>query len=141
MLDILPEFLYPTRSPEIAAPFAGAEFDFASRHPFPSLTTVNFSAFVDFSLYAPSSGVYKFQVVSNDNISLSFDGNLVLSPFETLGYGNQTTLEVFLNEGSHVVQLDYVKRQDYAGMGLVWQPPGTSGFEKIPSSNLLWRDN
>jgi uncharacterized membrane protein len=141
MLDILPEFLYPTRSPEIAAPFAGTEFDFASRHPFPSLTTVNFSAFVDFSLYAPSSGVYKFQVVSNDNISLSFDGNLVLSPFETLGYGNQTTLEVFLNEGSHVVQLDYVKRQDYAGMGLVWQPPGTSGFEKIPSSNLLWRDN
>ena len=141
MVDILPEFLYPTRSPVIAAPFAGVEFDFASRHPFPLLTAASFSAFTDFSLYAPSSGVYKFQVVSNDDISLSIDGNLVLSPFETLGYGNQTLLEVFLSEGSHEVQIDYVKRQDYAGMGLAWQPPGTSEFRKIPSSNLRWRGN
>jgi hypothetical protein len=139
MQEIQLEFIYPSNSPEISSVFLKAGWNLASRQPFPSINKHNFSTFINFSLSVPSSGIYKFQALSDDNVSISVDDELVLSPFRVSEYGNQTLLEVFLSEGIHLVQIDYTKQQENSFLNVKWQPPNASQFEEIPLSNLHWQ--
>lgn len=137
--EIQLEFIYPEISPEIFSVLLKTGWDIASRRPYPSINKHNFSAFINFNLRVPSSGVYSFQAISDDKISISFDDELVLSPFRASEYGNQTLFKIFLSEGNHLVKIDYIKQQENSYLNVRWQPPGTSQFEDIPLSNLHWQ--
>jgi len=139
MQEIQLEFIYPRISPVVSSVFLKAGWDLASRQPFPSINKRSFSAFINFSLSVPSSGLYKFQVLSDDEVTISFDEKLVLSPFKTSEYGNQTLFQVFLSEGSHLLKIDYIKQQKNSYLDIRWQPPQASQFEEIPLSNQHWQ--
>jgi len=135
-VEIKSEFLYQRISPDVASPFLTINWVSGSRSPFPLINKDHYTTFANFSLYAPTSGTYKYKVVTDGYTSLSIDGNLVLSAFKD---ANQTVAEIFLSEGSHIFQIDYMKLQENAYLNVLWQTPTSSQFEELPSSNLHWR--
>ncbi len=133
-IAIQPSFLYSSVSPDISSPFLDINWLSGSKSPFPLINQDHFSAFTNFSLYVPLSGTYKFQVLTNGYASMSIDGRLVLSPFVN---DSQTAVEIFLNEGNHAVQIDYMKLQENAYLSVTWQTPESSQFEEIASDSYI----
>ena len=136
LTEIQSAFIYSKISPDASSSFLDLSWDFGSGSPFVLISRDHFSAFVNCSMYAPLSGVYKFKVLADGYASISIDGKLVSSSFEN---STQTEFEVLLNQGDHVFQIDYMTLQGDARLSVMWQPPGGSNFEEIPSSHLSWQ--
>lgn len=136
LTEIQYAFIYSDFSPDASSSFLDLSWDFGSGSPFVLISRDRFSAFVNCSMYAPLSGVYKFEVLADGYASISIDGKLVSSSFEN---STQTEFEVLLNQGDHVFQIDYMTLQGDARLSVMWQPPGGSNFEEIPLSHLSWQ--
>jgi len=136
LTEIQAAFIYSKISPDASSSFLDLSWDFGSGSPFVLISRDHFSAFVNCSMYAPLSGVYKFKVLADGYASISIDGKLVSSSFEN---STQTEFEVLLNQGDHVFQIDYMTLQGDARLSVMWQPPGGSNFEEVPSSHLSWQ--
>jgi uncharacterized membrane protein len=134
--DIQSAFLYSKNSSDVSSPFLDLDLDFDSQYPFVSINKQYFSVFLNCSMYAPTSGMYRFNVSAAGNASVSIDGRLVFSPFED---SNETVFEVSLSQGNHVFQIDYLNVQEDAYLHVAWQPPESDVFEEIPLNNLSWQ--
>lgn len=135
LVEIRSAFLYSKVSPDSSSPFLTINWNFDSKSPSPLIDKNHFSAFINGRVNASFSGKYKFKILSDGYISLSIDGKLLLSSFKNF----QAEREVFLDQGTHVIQIDYTKLQDNSYLSVMWMPPGGSNFEEIPSNYLSWR--
>lgn len=133
--EIPSAFLYPKISPDISSPFLDLSWDFGFRSPCPLIHEDNFTVFIKFSLDSQSSGIYNFQVSASGYVSMNIDDKLVLSPFANPA---RTTFDIFLNEGVHEVQIDYLQLEGDAYLNVAWLVPGGFQFEEIPSNKLNW---
>lgn len=135
IVEIQPMFLYSKISPDVSSPFLNTCLNFGSKSPFALINKDYFSAFINCSLYIPSSGVYKFRVLADDYISLVVDGELLLSPFKDAA---QNTTEIFLRQGIHTIQIVYMEFTEAAWFSVMWCLPESNSFEEIPSHYLHW---
>lgn len=134
--EIPPQFLRPTLSVEASSVFLDACWNWGFRSPFVSMNQNHYSVSANTTLHVPSSGMYRFQTVTDGNASVLIDGEVVIDLLEDF---NKTSAEIFLTEGRHDLQIEYLKVSDYSHLNVVWQLPGRSQFEDIPSECLHWR--
>ena len=135
LVEIRSAFLYSKVSPDSSSPFLTINWNFGSKSPFPLIDKNHFSAFINGRVNASFSGKYKFKILSDGYISLSVDGKLLMSSFKNF----QVEREVFLGQGTHMIEIDYTKLQDNSYLSVMWRPPRSSNFEEIPSNYLSWR--
>jgi uncharacterized membrane protein len=129
-------FLYAKTQPDVSSVFSGMKWDWGSGSPFVSIDRNHYSAFANCYLYVPTSGVYKFQALTDNDMSLLIDGELVISPFED---SNKTVSNALLLKGNHEVQIEFLKFQENAHLSVLWQRPGSLQFEEISTDYLSWQ--
>jgi len=137
MMEIESSFLYPKILPDTSSPFLSMNWDSGFKCPFALIDQKHLSVLINGGIYAFSSGVYRFRVLTGGYTSLFIDATLVYSSFRN---SNQTEFEVFLSRGTHTIQFDHMSIQGNSRLSLMWQPPGSERFDEIPSSNLSWKE-
>ncbi len=137
MMEIQSSFLYPKILPDTSSPFLNMNWDSGFKCPFALIDQKHLSVLINGGIYAFSSGVYRFRVLTGGYTSLFIDATLVYSSFRN---SNQTEFEVFLSRGTHTIQVDHMSIQGNSRLSLMWQPPGSERLDEIPSSNLSWKE-
>jgi YVTN family beta-propeller protein len=89
------------------------------------------------SVIAGTSGLYRFQTVSDDGVRLWVDGQLVIDNWTPHGATTDTSAALRLEAGRrYAIRLEYFEAQWDATIRLRWQRPGASGFVAIPAASL-----
>jgi uncharacterized membrane protein len=134
--EIPSQFLQPTLTPEAFSVFLDASWEWGFRSPFVSMNQNRYSASANTTLHVPSSGTYRFRTVTDGDTCVLIDGEVVIDLLDGVG---KTSAEVFLTEGKHDFHFQYLKVGGYSHLNVMWQLPGHSQFEGIPSEYLHWR--
>ncbi|RLI22848.1 hypothetical protein DRO54_00050 [Candidatus Bathyarchaeota archaeon] len=134
-------FLYLKKSPDISAPFLNMEWKFGIKNPSPLTHEDAFSTFIKGRIYIPQDGKYTFEITHNGYVSFILDGQIILSVLKVLNSSMQSEIEIYLKQGFHTFQIDYMKLHGDLLLTVEWLPPGKSNFEKIPSNYLFWNES
>lgn len=131
--EVQPYFLYPKVSPDVRSVYMNLDQTWDDKSPFVSIDDDHFTVLINCSLFVPSEGIYKFRLSADDCAFLCIDGEPILSLRDT---SKPKTMEVYLSQGSHMIEIDYMESQDGAYLSVEWQAPGEPNFEDIPTKWL-----
>jgi len=135
--EISSELLYHDLPLDVSSVFLQMAWDWPSRSPFLMINREHFGIFGECTLRVPVSGVYRFKVSTADQAFVFIDCSPV---FSSLDNSTASEKEISLEAGNHKVQLCHVMSGDRAHIDVVWQRPGRSQFEDIPSDSLYWSE-
>lgn len=111
------------------------DFNWGLGAPSGDLPTDYFSVRWEGLLAAPTTGTYRFQVPTNDEIRLWVNGKKVLDTWDGRREDNSNAFVELAAREKTVIKLEYVDADGEAHLQLQWIPPG-QGPQIIPTANL-----
>ncbi len=115
---------------------ASVDFNWGLGAPSKDLPTDYFSVRWEGLLAAPTTGTYRFQVPTNDEIRLWVNGKKVLDTWDGRREDNANAFVQLAAHEKTSIKLEYVDADGEAHLQLQWMPPG-QGAQIIPMSNLF----
>lgn len=111
----------PTLSgnPVVTQDVTRVAFDWGLWRPADGLPVDNFSARFTTSRYF-RGGTYRMSALVDDAVRVLVDGNKMIDTWGAPQPGTQYTFDVFLTEGTHSVQIDYLEKTDTAYIYFDW---------------------
>ena len=114
------------------------DFNWASGSPGSGVSSNNFSVRWTGTVYAATTGSYRFQTSSDDGVRVWVNGVQVINNWTDHGATTNTSAAISLTAGQFVtIKVEYYEKGGQAVMRLRWQTPGTTGYTAIPRSSLF----
>ncbi|AIZ64443.1 hypothetical protein PK28_13565 [Hymenobacter sp. DG25B] len=114
---------------------ASVDFNWGLGAPSKDLPTDYFSVRWEGLLVAPTTGTYRFQVPTNDEIRLWVNGKKVLDTWDGRREDNSNAFVQLAANEKTSIKLEYVDADGEAHLQLQWLAPG-KGLQIIPMENL-----
>jgi YVTN family beta-propeller protein len=113
------------------------DFGWGSGSPGPGVNANNFTVRWTGTVFAPTTGSYRFQTVSDDGVRLWVNGTRLINNWKDHAATTNTSSAVTLAGGQfHTVTLEYYEKGGQAVIRLRWLTPGASSYMPIPAANL-----
>ena len=90
-------------------------------------------------LQAPTAGIYKFSLDSDDGSRLYIGDELVVDNDGLHGAGTGVEGQVALSRGVHAITIEHFEREGDQSLVVNWQPPGRS-LVKIPANAFFRKE-
>jgi PA14 domain/CotH kinase protein/Bacterial Ig domain/Lamin Tail Domain/Chitobiase/beta-hexosaminidase C-terminal domain/Divergent InlB B-repeat domain len=88
-------------------------------------------------LAVPTTGVYRFQVIADDGVGLSINGQTLVSNVAPRAETTVSTAAVNLTAGQRAsITVQYTDISGAASMRLLWLPPGASEYVPVPATQF-----
>lgn len=84
-------------------------------------------------LVIPESGIYRFELGSDDGSRLTIDGEIIIDRNGPQGFRWESQ-SVYLTEGTRSIEVLYFENSGQAGLVLMWQPPSAPSPTVIPEA-------
>ena len=114
------------------------DFNWGSGSPGGGVSSNNFSARWTGTVYAATTGSYRFQTSSDDGVRVWINGVQVINNWTDHAATTNTSANISLAAGQFAtVKVEYYEKGGSAVMRLRWQTPGTTSYVAIPRSSLF----
>ena len=109
-------------------------FDWAAGTPGPAgIAADNFSVSWNGYIYVTQSGLHRFQTNSDDGVSLTVNGDLLIDQWNDHSATVHTSAAVNLEAGkAYPIKLEFYENAGTAVIQLRWQTPGSAAYVAIP---------
>ena len=112
-------------------------FDWGSNAPAAGVPKDKFSVRWSGRVQVPTSGLYRFQTVSDDGVRLSVNGVQVINSWTNHAARTDTSADVNLTAGQfYTVSMEYYENGGKAVARLRWRQPGTTTYVAVPADKL-----
>ena len=112
-------------------------FDWGNNAPAAGVPKDKFSVRWTGRVQVSTSGLYRFQTVSDDGIRLSVNGVQVINDWTSHSAKTDTSVDVNLTAGQfYTVTLEYFDNSGKAVARLRWRLPGTTTYVAVPADKL-----
>ena len=112
-------------------------FDWGSNAPAAGVPKDKFSVRWSGRVQVPTSGLYRFQTVSDDGVRLSVNGVQVINSWTNHAARTDTSVDVNLTAGQfYTVSMEYYESGGKAVARLRWRQPGTTTYVAVPADKL-----
>jgi YVTN family beta-propeller protein len=113
-------------------------FGWGSGSPGTGVNSNNFSVRWSGTVYAPTTGNYRFQSVSDDGVRLWVNGTQRINNWSDHAATTNTSANIALTGGQfYTITMEYYEKGGQAVARLRWLTPGTSSYVPIPAANLF----
>jgi YVTN family beta-propeller protein len=112
-------------------------FDWGSNAPAAGVPKDKFSVRWSGRVQVPTSGLYRFQTVSDDGVRLSVNGVQVINSWTNHAARTDTSADVNLTAGQfYTVRMEYYENGGKAVARLRWRQPGTTTYVAVPADKM-----
>jgi YVTN family beta-propeller protein len=112
-------------------------FDWASNAPAAAVPKDKFSARWTGRMQVPTSGLYRFQTVSDDGVRVTVNGVQLINSWTNHSTKTDTSGDINLTAGQYYsVTVEYFENSGKAVARLRWRLPGTTTYVAVPADKL-----